>query len=489
MIRGNRIETEMLTDLAAQIAKAVPSSAPRLAPLRAELKDIAELADLEIERLTYEARLEELSVELRKCWLSIAHETADNYFKSPPLTQRKRSVMGDPVEFSYERNLQPTLLEDRLAYFHGSKDGWQSAHVVFRSGQAGLMTLLTSWLSMLRPPAEAPMRLGMYGAYFETQMMLRLLERPGFEWSRLDTASEISRAIESYGLDVLLLETVCYDWELEPLDINKLVSAWEKQRGRGLSMTIFDTTLSGPFFPLDPVLETLRQAEAQEVIVAYTSALKLHQMGLELSNVGLISIFTPKGSDTVPEAAQIADYIRAMRTIHGSTLTFDESVSLEAPWFLEPVSFRRHCKSVFVNNALAADALNGIDGLFERVAHPSLLHSAEQAIWAQAPFCVVHLKEDTLEAHGLLLGVLGYEAQRRGLSFVHGSSFGFRGHRYETIIPKMSEGRGLFKVAMGARSGPSRQGVLSLLQEIGSYPDMSSLRAAYPEVSPVSMEP
>lgn len=485
---GNRREIETLARMAAQIVENVPQATARLAPLRAELETMAERTDLEIESLSCEARLDQLSVDLRRCWLSIAHETADNYFKSPPLTQPKRSVMGNPLEFSYERNFQPALLEARVAALHTPKEGWQADHVIFRSGQAGLITLLTSWLSMLRPTAETPLRLGMYGAYFETQMMLRLLQQPAFEWSQLRAAPEIESAVSTGGLDVLLLETVRYDWDLEPLDLDALLSGWKQRRGSGLSLTLLDTTLSGPFFPIDRVLETLRRAAAPEVVVAYSSGLKLHQMGLELSNVGLVSIFTPKGSEKVPEAVQIADYLRAMRTIHGSGLTVDETVALEAPWFGEPDSFWRHCTSVFINNALVASALDEKYGLFVRVAHPSLTHRGEQSAWAQAPFCVVHLKDDTLDAHGLLLGVLGYEARRRGLSFVHGSSFGFRGHRYETIIPKISEGRGLFKIAMGARSGPSRQGVLSLLREIGSYPDMASLRTAYPEVQPVSMK-
>jgi hypothetical protein len=56
--------------------------------------------------------------------------------------------------------------------------------------------------------------------------------------------------------------------------------------------------------------------------------------------------------------------------------------------------------------------------------------------------------------------VLRAEARQRELPFVHGSSFGFRGHRFECIVPSLKEGRGLFKVAMGYRSGWGRTAVL-----------------------------
>jgi hypothetical protein len=68
-----------------------------------------------------------------------------------------------------------------------------------------------------------------------------------------------------------------------------------------------------------------------------------------------------------------------------------------------------------------------------------------------------------------------------------GSSFGFRSDRFECIVPNLSQGRGLFKVAMGARHGISSQRVRELIAEIAACPDFRSLRERYSSVEPVDI--
>jgi hypothetical protein len=60
------------------------------------------------------------------------------------------------------------------------------------------------------------------------------------------------------------------------------------------------------------------------------------------------------------------------------------------------------------------------------------------------------------------------EIERRGLLAARGGSFGFRGHRYELIEPKPSEGETFLRVALGWRDGHSRQGLCELFQELSA---------------------
>lgn len=219
----------------------------------------------------------------------------------------------------------------------------------------------------------------------------------------------------------------------------------------------------------------------------YSSGLKLDQAGLELANVGILSLFVPEGAPGMPPAPRLGHYLRKMRTILGSGLTLDEVAALEAPWFLDRKSFERHCRAVFVNNAMVSACLQGIKGIFSRIVHPSLADPQSPVPTVQAPFSVLHLREDSLDNHGFLLAVLAAEARRRGLCFDAGSSFGFRGHRYEVIIPRLADRKGLFKVAMGARGGPSRTGIVELMQELAACPDMQALRARYPKLRQVQL--
>ena len=56
-----------------------------------------------------------------------------------------------------------------------------------------------------------------------------------------------------------------------------------------------------------------------------------------------------------------------------------------------------------------------------------------------------------------------------------GGSFGFRGHRYEAILPEAGEITPFLRVALGARKGWSRDGVVTLLEEIARAPSIEAL--------------
>jgi hypothetical protein len=176
-----------------------------------------------------------------------------------------------------------------------------------------------------------------------------------------------------------------------------------------------------------------------------------------------------------------------MRTIQGTGLSMDEMCLLDAPFFLDPAQFTAYSHAVFHNNALLAQAMAGPSGLFSRVVHPSLSAHARLP-WAQAPFVVFHMHEDTLDVHGRLLAIVAHEARQRKLCLQMGSSFGFRGHRFEVILPRLSDKRGLFKVAMGARSGPSRDGVIELFLELAALRNAGELRERWPHVVPIDLQ-
>ncbi len=69
-----------------------------------------------------------------------------------------------------------------------------------------------------------------------------------------------------------------------------------------------------------------------------------------------------------------------------------------------------------------------------------------------------------------------------------GSSFGFRTHRFEVIIPNLKQGKGLFKVAMGVREGPTKEYVINLLMRISKYKNLEELKLAYPKVTPINLK-
>ncbi len=253
-----------------------------------------------------------------------------------------------------------------------------------------------------------------------------------------------------------------------------------------------DSTLLGPGFQIEPLLVACGD-KAPLIALEVRSGLKLDQVGLEFSNVGIVKTLTPTREDgsRYPSAQQFHSSLVEARKVLGNALSVVNSAILDAPWIFHPEHMVRHSRVVFDNNQRLAIFLSEIKGLFFRVNHPAL--SAQSAlVWAQSPIVVMefHDAEDEERNNEFLLAVINHEIRQRALVFYLGSSFGFRHHRCEIVVPEFgyryADGRprGYLKVAMGSRAGPSFNGVLELMKEIAGYSSFEALRLAYPQISP-----
>lgn len=278
-----------------------------------------------------------------------------------------------------------------------------------------------SALSLLMPRVESQ------AAYFETQFLRQVLRHP-------ETC------------DVAWYESVRYDWELTPWDL--------KISGKP-AVIVLDTTLTGQRLRLSQLLERYRP----QLGVRVFSALKLDQRGQELENAGAVLLAGP--CETV---RAVRDGLVRLRSLLG---TVPGCSRLSPDWVLRPDD--GHAEAVLENNAWLASRLQP-GGLLQRIVHPKRLG---------APFVVLHC-----EHPHYIAGAIERESRRRGLPFARGASFGFVTHRHEYVIPVLREQRILYKVAMGSSPGPSREGVLELLQEVFSQPDLSALRRAFPGLRP-----
>lgn len=88
----------------------------------------------------------------------------------------------------------------------------------------------------------------------------------------------------------------------------------------------------------------------------------------------------------------------------------------------------------------------------------------------------------------MLLSIVDHEAKNRNLELYMGSSFGFRHCRFEVIIPKIIDMRGIFKVAMGYQSGENRNLVIELFIELSNYNTIDELFEKYTYLKPVNVD-
>jgi hypothetical protein len=416
----NPVEEEYsdLLAIAKMMEAAVPGLAARLAVWNSRLTEGLEAAS---SSFAADSTLDRAALALRHVWLEAAASTTSKSYRSPSEGERTTTPSGRFHNFGYERDLQPTMIETRCTRFFASPPpGWTQAHVLFSSGQAAMNAILT----LLGARQKRVLRLRHDGCYFETIELLKLYA------GRFATAGH-GRA------DIVIAEPVwCNGQTFGTVAFEALAARAIAERTASI---VVDSTLSGLDDGLGGLLCAL--AEPREVFRLH-SGLKLFQAGLELADVGIVSVY---GSDA-------ADDLRRIRTLQGSGLRFADVAALELPIFLDPAATRRYERAVFQHNAALAEAARGNAAL--AVSHP--------AAPAQAPFVVFNLASQA--SYERLDEKIAAEAARRAVHFTKGGSFGFRGHRFETV---RADGKPPFlRVALGKRKGASLDGILDLFRTL-----------------------
>ncbi|MBF0379372.1 MAG: SUMF1/EgtB/PvdO family nonheme iron enzyme [Magnetococcales bacterium] len=478
-----REECLHLLSMAEQIIQGIPEQAPCFYDWQQKTKKL--LQDDGLETLAGEAQLELLAMELRGLWLMTAHGYSDPHLKSPPQDVEKKLPMGSSAHYHYERLVYPRNLEKRAPEYRPIPLGWIGEHIFFRSGLSAIAALFQGFGQVLSKDNRTTVKIDMFGGYYETQRLLRAFSSPLFKYRRVVKQLELFERVENEKSNVLFLEPVSYDWDLDVLDFEQLLHSLAK-RQKPPRVVILDTTIVGHGFPLDLFLHML-PGDPPPLVVVLSSGLKLDQEGLELANVGMLTLFNRDGNEEQEELAdRLTGKLRRNRNLFGYGLLMDEMAILDVPWFLHLANYKKHCSHVFDNNRRLAAALSPViangEGIFSHVSHPCLSAAAGWS-WANAPFVVFHFKPefDSEENHTALVATILRMAKERNLGFIGGMSFGFRSSRFEIIKPNAilhpnGNQKGLLKVAMGRRSGVQVAGVIKLLSEVAVMTRFSEIK-------------
>ena len=331
---------------------------------------------------------------------------------------------------------------------------------------------------------ENPVNLDMFGGYFETWRLLDALHNSVLHVRYHADNEALAKRVAKGETDAVVIEPVAYDWDMAVFDADALRTAWAAAGERHPRVVIVDNSLTAHTLTPEDLVPVFGDRPPW-LVVFVRSGLKLDQQGLELSNVGVVNLYLPGGASRRIHKESLKQKLTVNRAVTGGSLTVNQTAALEAPWFLKTGDLAAYAARVFDNNRRLAAEVCNTGGIFSRINHPVLEGGA--VAWAAAPFVVFHLSEDSQVRHGKLVAILVHEAARRDIPLTLGSSFGFRGHRFEVIRPQVQiraqeEKTGLLKVAMGFRQGPSLLAVIALLNDIAAYPDWHSLIAAYDHV-------
>lgn len=440
----------------------------------------------ELERLEGEQALEHLALSLRHIWLRVAYEHSSSYMMSPPQGQYKCLPDGERITYPYDRWIKPKLLEQRLNAQRPAPEGWTARAVLFANGMAAITSVLQVYhasAETIFPGSKGPLSLHWFGGYFEITRALQLICDDHLHGRKHADQRDLCSSVERGVADLVLIEPVAADIDLHVFDLGAFINAWKNRRSDRPCAIVVDTSLCGPTFPMERLCREIKH-RPPAFVAQVRSGLKLDQEGLEFSNAGLLTLWTPNDPESIERLDQFEDTLRLARTTVGAGLSQNECAALNVPFFLDQASFVRHAARVFENNRHLARALAHVVksdvGLFSHVTHPCL-GAAKDEPWAEAPYVNVRYRADDKSARDFLYAVLKYESRSRKLCFQAGSSFGFRAHRFEMGFARGVKYNSL-RIAIGSRSGPSLDGVIELFQELAAYPDFTAVRRAYPQL-------
>lgn len=440
-------ECSDLQTLAERLAQAFPFARRYLG----RWQEHFERLDASETRSTWDAeqRLDALATSLRQICLRTASLYSMKFYRSPLDSELPMAANGESLDFGYERDIRPESLEDRLR--QANPAGLESEHFLFSSGQAALTALVMagSWRDANQ---SVPLVLHT-GSYFETSDLLRFLEHAG-------VISVLKPGLAATSPQIHIMEPVhcAADGEISAEDEVCLRAAINSP-GAAIDLVIIDTTLCQVPFSEEDLAQVFHGFNEHPVVAVFRSGLKLDQAGLELSNVGVVSLYAGAGACGKTRLEKVAANLKRFRTLTGGGLGFEQINSLSVPWFLDPLYRQRYAGAVFDNNATFAQRVASSATL--DVAHASLVDPSQEC-----PFCTIRIMHGSDDSYRRLEAHIENETRRRGILLRRGGSFGFRGHRYQVIFS--DEGAPFIRLAIGARRDASFQALIPLFNEIST---------------------
>ncbi|MDJ0626710.1 MAG: hypothetical protein QNJ44_00510 [Rhodobacter sp.] len=397
--------------------------------------------------------LQTMTSEIRARYLEGLSEITSRRWRTPPDgIAMPFPGGGEPYAYTYDRQHPPKALESRMTTTE------QTGVMLCSSGMAALNVVFQAFNFLM----DRRRTLVAFASYFETLSLLRIGPFSD-RWSRARSETELSELIMDGKVGIVLLEPVHYNWQLVATDWTDIVTALSDCDHPPI--VVLDTTLSGDCAMQTSLIERLRSVTP--ALICIRSGIKLDQQGLELANLGIVEFWC----DDPQLLEKVGSTLKTCRSICGATLTWPDACALAPEPIFGPESFRTYSGLVFETARDLFDRLKQSGELFASVSHP-------EPPWP-APLVVMELADGGSDNYRDLATLLDHEQRRRGLHWQMSGSFGFRTHRYETILPEelLRPGEthsGALKIAAGCYAGARHEGIIELLLELSSYPDLQT---------------
>lgn len=358
-----------------------------------------------------------------------------------PITGKTYTLDGETISFSYERNISHRVLERRFDLSIDSD--FYHKTIFFNSGISAIYNVIISLKRILR---KEKLNILTQSSYFETGMINSILMN---SISTLDSNTDVE-------FDVIFIESIDYNnlcyCSLIELIQSREISFSDNQ----ITFIIVDTTL---YKDKNEVENTFGKIFPTNVIlIEVESLIKFYQLGLELSNVGAVTIYSHYSICEIVD--DLAVYLKKVRNISGSNLNLYEIALLSNELMLNHDLVDVYRTRIYKNARKFYDILSKEKSNFKFI-YP-------EKNKGESPFIIMKNESYTIDDYLLYCSLLKIIVEEEEVDVIMGSSFGFNHTRYELIITDRVKGEAFIKLSIGAFDENSQIEFASLINRLNS---------------------
>lgn len=251
-----------------------------------------------------ENNIVKLNQSIRKSWLEKVGILVSPVYKSTLWGTNVNDMQNFKYHYSYE-----TLLNDEndFADLMGySIEKMESKTFLFSSGMSAISNMLYCFSSFIKENLNVQASVG----YFETKYFFKVLESMG---NTVDFNLK-----NKVNTNVFYFEAIKYDATLSTTDLDTLIESINYSQAK-IKFLIFDSTMHNKTSILSELSKRINNIR-NIVFCDIRSGLKLDQEGLELSNLGICTIFISK--ENIRLFKLIKNYIEQYKNLTGANLPF-----------------------------------------------------------------------------------------------------------------------------------------------------------------------
>ncbi|ARD95100.1 MULTISPECIES: hypothetical protein [Lactococcus] len=359
----------------------------------------------------------ELVNSLRSTIMIEQSKKSSKAMKSPEFNRGQKTSNS---YFSYERGYQPYKLEQLIRHLYESE---YVKSIVTRSGMSSIDLAIKSASFFLSPK---PLKVFSLYSYFETTGILSQYQKMGtIKYHKFLSFKKFIESIKKEDPDLIYLENPQALSSHPCNNIEYFFSILDRMPATKFRIVIIDSTLSGP---LKNLKKFIKINQSNLMIVDIVSGIKFYNLGLELSNLGIMNIWTK--SKKIRN--NFATNIKNVRSLSGQSIQPIEE-SMLMPIFKNLNLVNDHYDAI-LNNSLHYQKYFYLTKILPRISRTPILYIENKAMNGTDINKIVHGIHDKLHLRGLELST--------------GDSFGFHLTRIQAIHTE--EKRHLIRICPGS---------------------------------------